>query len=56
MSNLEPIRKGRISLERAFVTVAKRLLKEDTYTMILDEAKFMVKEFEKENKYKGGRG
>jgi hypothetical protein len=39
-------KKGPISIERAFVTVAKRILKEETYEMILDEAKFLVDEAE----------
>jgi hypothetical protein len=36
--------KGRISLERAFMTVAKRLLEEDTYKRILEEARVIEKE------------
>jgi hypothetical protein len=35
-------RKGRISLERAFMTEAKRRLKEETYLSILEEAKVIV--------------
>ncbi len=39
-------RKGPISYERAFVTVAKRLLKEETYKMLLEEAKILVEDAE----------
>lgn len=36
--------KGPISLERAFVTVAKRLLNEETYNMLMEEAKFLAED------------
>jgi hypothetical protein len=45
-------KKGHVSLERAFMTVAKRLLVEETYQMLLAEAKDLLEDVSSEKPIK----